>query len=380
LEVAHTKEALALLAEQKTLSDNTLIRASEDLSAAKIENEMQRRIRTRCMQTDSVRARVVSEQPMYKEEDLSSARQPLRTLGTARSNVQNALEESIPQRAMSSHADYSHDICDVLSTGKPWLKELPLMVERKSDLELLHSRWTREASAKSNAAHIDNMMQAGWERDDAADVPVLASNIYAEPMARALPERDSTYRLVGLLAKMMGRTKLAEKLYQNLQGRGSLVNKDPQWAKINISDSTVFRGFVCSSAISATNHPKQLKSEGFAPNIGGQHIPHDGPVVLCTSSEADEHTIRSAVMTNACEGRFPPNTLFTLKRTEEPGAWEAENDFGEKIRVQQKLLVVSANYMQPKSLGSASGSSKLAGRYGSRGSFVTWIQDTLGCF
>ena len=66
----------------------------------------------------------------------------------------------------------------------------------------------------------------------------------------------------------------------------------------------------------------------------------DSPVVCFESAPSDEHGFHTAAVMTETNGAFPPNTLFALKRVEEPGQWEAPNG----VFPQQRLLVVTATY------------------------------------
>lgn len=224
-----------------------------------------------------------------------------------------------------------------------------------------------------------------------------------DALARALRECDpcyaaSTYALCdALFSQRAAHSRGAALatpplLYRHRSGSGGLAQDDPAWSRLEEPDATGFRGLTSSALVRAYCSPSNFAVDGF--RLGQlvdasttEYSKCDSDVVCFESAPDDEHGAHAAIPTAWSKsthmlenGVFPPNTLYRLKEVKQPGEWEAPGG----VRVQQRLLVVTATYRAPRiGLSAASeGGAKLCGvavtlNYADRDAFVRGLDDLL---
>ena len=243
---------------------------------------------------------------------------------------------------------------------------------------------------------VSDLKARGWDEDMARCYAVLSSQ--GPALARALRERDvaiapcihALYDCIYRRSLDQHRRSLSHiqvpLLYRHLQGTYSLCEVDESWKHLESPDNTGFRG-LCSSGITVADcEPANFDAHGYkrrwqeADNV--IYISEPSDVVCFVSRAEDAFGSHCAVLTYTdMTGAFPPNTLFRLKEVKQPGSWEAPGG----IFPQQRLLVVTATYLNPKSTASAdsgmSGAKMCPERvtlsYGDRNAYVNGIDSLI---
>lgn len=244
---------------------------------------------------------------------------------------------------------------------------------------------------------ISDLVTRHWDEDTARCYAVLSSQ--GPALARALRERDATIApCVHALYDCIYRRSLEQNrrspshvqiplLYRHLKGTYSLCEIDESWKDIESPDNTGFQGF-CSSGITVADcDPANFDELGYRRRWqrGDEIIYYSEPsdVVCFVSRSGDAFGCHCAVLTYTdMTGAFPPNTLFRLKEVKQPGSWEAPGG----IFPQQRLLVVTATYLNPRSSTASahsgmSGAKMCPGRmtlsYGDRNAYVNGIDSLI---
>ena len=247
----------------------------------------------------------------------------------------------------------------------------------------LSRRWVKD--------HIADMVACGWPRERAELLRLLMLGRNA--FAKALSERDgryaaSTYALSEALFAQRGaqRHRPAGRFYYRhvedptraiTTHAHSLAEDDAAWRSLETPDATGFRGLTCRSALSVDGGADAFVIDGFCDVKGSPAAESD---VVCFESAPDDALgAHAPVPTGEHIAVFPPNTLFRLKRVDEPGSWEAPGG----LRPRRRLLVVSATYQKPRSaLSSRNHGGKMCEsvvtlQYGNRDAFVRGLDDIL---
>jgi hypothetical protein len=249
------------------------------------------------------------------------------------------------------------------------------------------------------------MVQFGWSKEDALMFQSLSWPTPRVAIAYGLRNGDSTFSactyaiceaIYRQAEKQREGADLPMKLYRHLHGRYSLSEADPSWNSVEQPDCTGFRGLTSavlvkargsaresppSGTCSVTKAPFALFSKDGFNQWTHEHGPQvqDSDVVCFESQPSCDQGLHAAVMTeDETHGVFPPNTLFTLKGIKEAGEWESPNG----IKVDQRLLVVTATFRPPHSNEVAKNGSKMCGSvttlsYGDRKAYITGLHDIL---
>ena len=109
-------------------------------------------------------------------------------------------------------------------------------------------------------------------------------------------------------------------------------------------DRTGFRGLTSTALCIATDEPRAFTTLGFrnATSVdceGIYQLNEGGDIVCFEGAENEEELMHQCVMIDEHNGALPANTLFRLKRVEEPGTWEVE---GMSMPISPTSPVVSA--------------------------------------
>ena len=245
---------------------------------------------------------------------------------------------------------------------------------------------------------IDTLIKRGWDEDEARCYGILSamgpqlSAALRNKTPSAAPSIHALYNCIYHRLAEQHKARDGEAvpmLYRHLKGKFSLSKVDKQWERLSNKDgltepdNTGFCG-LCSSGITVadcdpTNFGESGYMRRYAKGESVEYIPEDSPIVGFLSNPQDTEGAHSAVLTYTdMTGSFPPNTLFRLREVREAGTWKAPGG----VYPKQKLLVVSATYVVPHSLGSSkadsSSSSKMCAgavtlSYGNRDAYVKGI-------
>ena len=207
---------------------------------------------------------------------------------------------------------------------------------------------------KRQQANIERLVARGWHRDHAESYTLLfplRSGLSADldrattevrfpgcnyAMAEALFQTAFNQQAQRLddAAKQKGKaTAVAgapRRLYKHLTGPNSLTEADGAWAGLNVPDRTGFRGLTSTALCIATDEPRALTTLGFRnretseDGEGIYQLIEGGDIVCFEGAENEEELMHQCVMIDEHNGALPANTLFRLKRVEEPGTWEVE--------------------------------------------------------
>ena len=281
------------------------------------------------------------------------------------------------------------------------LEWLPLRTEHKGlncqDLDA-NSVETVEQLSRSFHRSISMLQERGWHPEHAQAYAVLSTCRNA--LGRALREKDGCYAASvyalsealylrhseqGLIQAATANHSCSPLLYFFRSGPYSLTEAEPAWRWLEEPDATGFRGLTSHAMTRVMRRPVCFAEGGFVYRVthGINHfedIDTACDVVCFESASDDELGAHSAIMLDSEEvGVFPPNTLFSLKRIEAPGTWEAPNG----LYPRQRLLVVTATYHSP-TLGAdgSAGGGKLCGdatvlSYDNREGFVRGLDDII---
>ncbi|KOO21414.1 hypothetical protein Ctob_000378 [Chrysochromulina tobinii] len=221
---------------------------------------------------------------------------------------------------------------------------------------------------KIQQANIERLVARGWHREHAESYTLLfplRSGLSADldrsttevrfpgcnyAMAEALFQTalnqqaqrlDDAAKLKGKAAAVAGAPR---RLYKHLTGPNSLTEADGAWAGLNVPDRTGFRGLTSTALCIATDEPRAFTTLGFrnATSVDGEGIyqlNEGGDIVCFEGAENEEELMHQCVMIDEHNGALPANTLFRLKRVEEPGTWEVE---GMSMPISPTSPVVSA--------------------------------------
>lgn len=228
--------------------------------------------------------------------------------------------------------------------------------------------------------------QRGWSYGAAEAYTWLSSVEARNPMARALREGSSEFAAAtyALCSSLEGRFTSPPShgnpyAYRNLHGRGSLVESDPGWERLETPDRYGFRGLTSTALVRPMHEARYFDERGFlvqTGNMRNEYVPSD--VVGFVNSPADEHGLHAGFEVARSSIAFPPNTLFRLKEVVEPGGWVAPGG----ARPQQRLLVVTCTFRLPVASAAGDGGSKVCDApttlsYGAREMYVQGLSDVL---
>jgi hypothetical protein len=248
---------------------------------------------------------------------------------------------------------------------------------------------------------IQGMQKVGWGEDTAKMFQALSWPRPRLAIGRGLRTGDNsfsacTYTICAAMYQEAERQctsgMKAPKLYRHLHGRFSLSSLDPSWGTIQQADMAGFRGLTSTVLVKARfgggsgDTDNCFCEEGFQQWIyDTQSIEtQDSDIVCFESAPPSVEGRHSAIVTEGTadhptHGAFPPNTLYTLKRIEEAGQWQCPAG----IRINQRLLVVTATYRAPNGRAAdGSASRKLCGstttlQYGDRAAYIAGLDDII---
>jgi len=213
------------------------------------------------------------------------------------------------------------------------------------------------------AGSIKALVGRGWSAQAARTFGILS--VWSAPIARALRKKErrlvaSTYALCQALECESERKQAQSKeasseasseplrLYRHLRGTFGLVEVDSAWAQLERPDSSGLCCLTCAGLTFGDSDPHNFNQFGYRRRYqdknGVVYIPEDSEVVCFEMAAPDTQGTHAAVLTYSdMTGVFPPNTLFVLKRIEDPGKWEAPGG----VFPMQRLLVCSPTFLPP---------------------------------
>ena len=296
---------------------------------------------------------------------------------------------------------------------------------KRDGIDVVVNKFTDEIEERSPLASrggnwgangVGGSLQWDFTREEAEAFTALMTK--RRVLARSVRERDacyaaSVYKLQEVLWNVLSRFQdkrqdageplYAPLCYRHLTGPASLAEADPMWEHVEEYDINGFRGLTSGAVIEAWRNPECFDVEGYrhcfrtrdcAPGTYKYREPSPGAVVQFVSQAGTEFVrdglIHTGIPTDAHRVCFPPHTLFRLREIKEPGTWTVEGVPGVDVKMNQRLLVMTATYRPPPRpkldpLGQAPtlrqwASSRHVGhvmnlRYGDRESYVNGIED-----
>lgn len=338
-------------------------------------------------------AGMISDHSVETVAKIENLRSALVRIASAEAEISRALTDLLPERARTSRAGYLKSLTELIGPcpSRRWVDEWADMlfelkctngelIKQADDTwvcsrefnwsgvnafkgEKITVEWIQEhESVEKLSSTCEWLLQLidsgmGWSREEVTTLYMLL--IPRKQIASAMRRHDpcfgaSTYAICEVLSS---RCLQQEKrgiqpglIYRTLCGPTSLAEDDPLWLSIETPDSTGFCGVCSLSVVRGDAHPGRFRPEGMTVySITEQgYVPVDAAVVAFESHPEDEQGYHAAVMLERkdrlheeCEGVFPPNCLYRLKRIQEgflaPGG----------VFVNQRLLVVTATYRPP---------------------------------
>jgi hypothetical protein len=266
----------------------------------------------------------------------------------------------------------------------PFLRTLP--EGREAEERLVTCSVAEQEAGEGFPTAIKDKIELGWGEAEAKIYSMLFSR--KGPIARALRDGDdryaaSTYAMCNAIFKQQQVASLRGKdpMYTHLTGLAGLSTSEPKWDSLTDADRTGFRGLTSSAVTSADNDPVRFTVDGHCAYHYAEKAMKavDSDVVCFMPREADTKSAHAPILIHPMYGAFPPNTLYRLIDIKEKGEWEAPGG----IRVNQRLLVVTATYRRPLSDGPETAalvqSAKMCAQlsFGTRASFIAGIDDLI---